>query len=114
LTANRSAELVWAERLRCDARPVIEERIRIELVVPQEVIRASVIRIRAGYALNHGHRARGISVLCRKVTGDDSYFLDGIDSRNSNQVIQPQAFVVHPVNQVAVVPDLGTIDADPR
>src|SRR5206468_9291357 len=60
------------------------------------------------------HRARSISVLCRKVTGEDSYFLDGIDSRNNNQVIQPQAFVVHPINQVAVVPGLGTIDADTR
>ena len=113
-TANRSAEFVSPERRPCDARPVIEERIRIKLVVPQEFIRASVIRIRAGFALNHSHRARSISVLCRKVTGEDSYFLDGIDSRNNNQVIQPQAFVVHPVNQVAVVPGLGTIDADTR
>ena len=60
-------------------------------------------RIRAGFALDDSHRPRCVSVLRGKVTGKDADFLDRIDGGNDNEVIQPQAFVVHPVHQVPVI-----------
>ena len=113
-TADRSAEFVSAEWLLRSSSPVVEERVGIQLVIPQELVGAAVKLIAAGFGLHDGDRARSRSILGRVVAGHHAHFLDRIDGGNHHDAVHPQTPVEQAIDEVAVVVGIRSVDANLR
>src|SRR5262249_39909357 len=98
-SADGAAELVLAELGTRDAGSIRKEIVRVQLVVAEVLIQATMEGVGAGLGDEVDNRATGAADFGRIVIGVDLDFLNGIDRRPEKNRELLTFVVVHAVDQ---------------